>query len=127
MQFANEWVQACLAGGCATLNSGTFQIKNAAGAEMAALPFSATAFGTPTNANPSVATSAAITADTTYTPGTIALFALRTSTAVNRISGTVSTVAAGTGDLRVSDTVIPGGFDSVSCPGGLTLTLTMAG
>jgi hypothetical protein len=61
--IANEFKAACLAGGCALLNSGQFRLLTAADAELANLTFSSTAFGTPTTASPSVATSNAITAD----------------------------------------------------------------
>ena len=120
ISVANECKAAALAGICALLNSGQFRLLTSADAELANLTFGSTAFGTPTTASPSVATSNAITADSSITAGTIAKFELRTSGGATRISGTVG---VGTGDLQVSDTVIPGTATSVSCPGGLTLSL----
>ena len=120
ISVANEFKAACLAGGCALLNSGQFRLLTAADAELANLTFASTAFGTPTTASPSVATSNTITADSSITAGTIAKFELRTSGAALRISGSVG---VGTGDLQVSDNVIPGTATSVSCPGGLTISL----
>ena len=120
ISVANECKAAALAGMAALLNSGQFRLLTSADAELANLTFGSTAFGTPTTASPSVATSNAITADATITAGTIAKFELRTSGGATRISGSVG---VGTGDLQVSDTVIPGTATSVSCPGGLTLSL----
>ena len=120
ISVANEMKAGALAGMCALLNSGQFRLLTGADAELANLTFGSPAFGTPTTASPSVATSNAITADSGITAGTIAKFELRTSGAATRISGTVG---VGTGDLQVSDTVIPGTATSVSCPGGLTLSL----
>lgn len=120
ISVANECKAAALAGMAALLNSGQFRLLTAADAELANLTFASTAFGTPTTASPSVATSNTITADASITAGTIAKFELRTSGAATRISGSVG---VGTGDLQVSDTVIPGTATSVSCPGGLTLSL----
>jgi hypothetical protein len=120
ISVANECKAAALAGMAALLNSGQFRLLTSADAELANLTFGSTAFGTPTTASPSVATSNAITADATITAGTIAKFELRTSAGATRISGSVG---VGTGDLQVSDTVIPGTATSVSCPGGLTLSL----
>ena len=118
--IANEFKAACLAGGCALLNSGQFRLLTAADAELANLTFSSTAFGTPTTASPSVATSNAITADTSVTAGTITKFELRTSGGATRLSGSVG---VGTGDIQIADNVIPGTATSVSCPGGLTISL----
>ena len=118
--IANEFKAAALAGGCALLNSGQFRLLTAADAELANLTFGSTAFGTPTTASPSVATSNAITADASVTAGTIAKFELRTSGGATRISGSVG---VGTGDIQIADTVIPGTATSVSCPGGLTISL----
>lgn len=123
LTIATEVKQAALNGITPLLNSGTFQLTNTAGgagAELAALVFGATAFAAASNASPSVAASNAITADTSVTAGTILGFNLRTSGAANRISGNVG---VGSGDLQVTDNVIPGGATQVSCPGGLTLSL----
>jgi len=118
--IANEFNAACLAGGCALLNSGQFRLLTSADAELANLTFSSTAFGTPTTASPSVATSNAITADASVTAGTITKFELRTSGGATRLSGSVG---VGTGDIQIADNVIPGTATSVSCPGGLTISL----
>ena len=120
ISVANECKAAALAGMAALLNSGQFRLLTGADAELANLTFASPAFGTPTTASPSVATSNTITADSGVTAGTIAKFELRTSGGGTRISGTVG---VGTGDLQVSDAVIPGTATSVSCPGGLTLSL----
>ena len=120
ISVANESKAAALAGLCALLNSGQFRLLTSADAELANLTFGATAFGTPTTASPSVATSNSITADSSVTAGTIAKFEFRTSGGANRITGSVG---VGTGDLQVSDTVIPGSATSVSCPGGVTISL----
>ena len=120
ISVANECKAAALTGMAALLNSGQFRLLTAADAELANLTFASPAFGTPTTASPSVATSNTITADSGITAGTIAKFELRTSGGATRISGSVG---VGTGDLQVSDTVIPGTATSVSCPGGLTLSL----
>lgn len=120
ISVANEFKAAALAGGLALLNSGQFRLLNASDSELANLTFASTAFGTPTTASPSVATSATITADSSITAGTITKFELRTSGGSNRITGSVG---VGSGDLQVSDNVIPGSATSVSCPGGLTVSL----
>lgn len=120
ISVANEFKAAALAGGLALLNSGQFRLLNASDTELANLTFASTAFGTPTTASPSVATSNSITADSGITAGTITKFELRTSGGSNRITGSVG---VGSGDLQVSDNVIPGSATSVSCPGGLTVSL----
>jgi hypothetical protein len=120
ISVANECKAAGLNGITALLNSGQFRLLTAADAELANLTFSATAFGAATTASPAVATSNTISADTSVTAGTIAMYELRTSGGANRITGSVG---VGTGDLQVSDAVIPGTATSVSCPGGLTISL----
>lgn len=120
ISVANEFKKACLDGGLALLNSGQFRLLNASDAELANLAFGSTAFAGASTASPSVAGSNAITADTGITAGTITKFELRTSGGANRITGTVG---VGSGDLQVSDNVIPGTATSVSCPGGLTVSL----
>lgn len=120
ISVANEFKAACLNGGLVLLNSGQFRLLTAADAELANLTFAATAFGAGTTASPSVATSGTITADSSVTAGTITKFELRTSGAATRLSGAVG---VGSGDLQVSDNVIPGSATSVSCPGGLTISL----
>jgi hypothetical protein len=123
ISVANEFKKAALDGGLALLNSGQFRLLTSADAELANLTFGATAFAAASTASPSVAVSNSITADASITAGTIAKFELRTSGGANRITGSVG---VGTGDLQVSDTVIPGTATSVSCPGGLTISLQVA-
>ena len=123
ISVANECKAAALAGITALLNSGQFRLLTSGDSELANLTFGSTAFGTPTTASPSVATSNAITADSSVTAGTVAKFELRTSGGATRISGSVG---VGTGDLQVSDVVIPGTATSVSCPGGLTISLQVS-
>ena len=123
ISVANECKKAALDAICALLNSGQFRLLNGSATELANLTFGSTAFGAATTASPSVATSNTISADSTITAGTIASFELRTSGGATRISGTVG---VGTGDLQVSDAVIPGTATSVSCPGGLTISLQIS-
>lgn len=123
ISVANEMKAAANNGMLALLNSGQFRLLTSADAELANLTFASTAFGTSTTASPSVATSNAITADSSVTAGTVAKFEFRTSGAATRLSGSVG---VGTGDLQVSDVVIPGTATSVSCPGGLTVSLQLA-
>lgn len=111
LTIANEVRKAALDGITALFNSGQFRLLTAGSSELAMPTFNATAFGAATTASPSVATANAFTADTTVTAGTIGLFDLRTSGGVSRIAGTVG---VGTGDLQVSDNVIPGTATSVN-------------
>lgn len=111
LTVANEVKKAALDGITALLNSGLFQLKNAGAAELAKPVFNATAFGAATTASPSVATANAFTADTTITAGTIATFDIQTSGGSSRIAGTVG---VGSGDLQVTDNVIPGTATSVT-------------
>lgn len=123
LTVANECRKAALDGITALLNNGDFRLLSSAPAELAALVFGATAFAAASTASPSVAASNSITADSTPTAGTIATFALRTSGGSNRIAGTVG---VGSGDLQVTDNVIPGGATSVTCTGGLSLSLQLS-
>jgi len=123
ISIANEMRKAALDGMLALLNSGQFRLLNASDTELANLTFSSTAFGAATTASPSVAVSNSITADSSVTAGTITKFELRTSGGSNRITGSVG---VGSGDLQVSDNVIPASATSVSCPGGLTISLQLA-
>ena len=120
ISVANECKKAALDGLCALLNSGQFRLLNAGAAELANLTFGSTAFAAASTASPSVAVSNAITADASVTAGTVVSFELKTSGGANRLTGTVG---VGSGDLQVSDNVIPGSATSVSCPGGLTISL----
>lgn len=121
--YANETKAAALNGITALLNSGQFRLLTSGDAELASMTFAGTAFGSATVASPSVATSNAIGADASVTAGDIAKFELRTNGAATRISGSVG---VGTGDIQVSSVTIPGTATSVSCPGGLTLTLNLS-
>lgn len=118
--YANETKAAGLNGITAVFNSGFFRLLTAADGELAKLGFGNPAFGGATVASPSVAQSNAITPDSSITAGTIAKFELQTSASLVRLSGSVG---VGTGDLQVGDVVIPPTATSVSCPGGLTLSL----
>lgn len=120
LTIASEVKQAALNGITALFNNGLFVLQEAGPAELATLTFGATAFAAASNASPSVAVSNAIGSDASPSAGTITLFQLQTSGAAVRINGTVG---VGSGDLQVSDNVIPGGATGVSCPGGLSLSL----
>ncbi len=82
----------------------------ATGTLLATLPLSSTAFGAATDADPSVATAAAITSDTSADASSTATwFRAYDSNALAVIDGDVSTVAAGTGDMQLDDTAIVAG------------------
>lgn len=122
LTIANECKKAALDAITALLNGGNFVLQAAGPTTLASLTLNATAFGAATTASPSVAASNAITADTTVTVGTITLFRLETSGAAVRINGTVG---VGSGDLQVSDNVIPAGATQVSSSGiNLSLQIT---
>lgn len=126
LTIANEVRKAALDGITPLFNSGQFRLTTAAnggGSELALLLFGATAFAAASTASPSVAASNAITADTSVTAGTILGFDLRTSGGVSRINGTVG---VGSGDLQVSNNVVPSGATDVSCTGGLSLSLQLS-
>lgn len=111
MVVSNEVKKAALDGVVALFNSGKFRLDTSADAELATPTFGATSFGAATTASPSVATANALTADSTPTAGTIAKFLLQTSGSATRISGSVG---VGSGDLQVSDNVIPADATSVN-------------
>lgn len=114
---------ACSAIG-ALFNGGSVRLTDSGASELAAPAFNATAFGTPTNAHPSVAAANAFTGDASFTAGTIANIAFRNSGGTTLISGTVG---VGSGDFQVSSADIPGsGVDYVSLS-ALNLTVSMAG
>ena len=123
LTIANEVRKAALDGITPLFNSGFFKLDSAADAELAKLTFNATAFAAASTASPSVAASNAITADTGVTAGTITKFLLQTSGSATRINGTVG---VGSGDLQVTDNVIPSGATEVSCAGGLSLSLQLS-
>lgn len=120
---ANECKQAALNGITALMNSGTFRVLTAGDAELAAPSFGSTAFGTATNASPSVATANTLTADASITPGTFTKFEMRTSGGATRISGSVG---VGSGDIQVADNVIPGTATSFNIT-GLQISLQITG
>ena len=111
LTISNEVRKAALDGIAALFNSGLFKLDTSGDAELAKPVFNATAFGAATTANPSVATANAFTADTGITAGTIAKFLLQTSGGSTRINGSVG---VGSGDLQVSDNVIPGDATEVT-------------
>jgi hypothetical protein len=114
LTVANEVKKAALDGITALITK--IRLDSAADAELAILPLS---WGAATTASPSVAVGTATT-DTSVTAGTITKFLMRTSGDANRITGTVG---VGSGDLQVSDNVIPGGATQVSSSGGISLSL----
>lgn len=117
LTIANECRKAALDGITALITK--IRFDSAADAELAILPLS---WGAATTASPSVAVGTA-TADTTVTAGTITKFLMRTAGDANRINGTVG---VGSGDLQVTDNVIPSGATEVSCTGGISLSLQLS-
>ena len=117
--IANECRKAALDGITGLLSGGNIRFDSAADAELAVLPLS---WAAATTANPSVAVGTA-TADSSVTAGTITKFLIRTSGAATRINGSVG---VGSGDLQVTDNVIPSGATEVSCPGGISLSLSLS-
>lgn len=114
--IATECNQAALNGITALIAN--IRLDTSGDAELAVLPLS---WGSASNAAPSVAT-ATVTADTSVTAGTIAKFIMRTSGNVARISGSVG---VGSGDLQVTDNVIPSGATQVTSSGGISLSLSL--
>lgn len=114
LTIQNEVKKAALDGITAILAK--IRLDSAADAELATLPLS---WGAASTASPSVAVGTATT-DTSVTAGTITKFLLRTAGDATRINGTVG---VGSGDLQVSDNVIPGGATQVSSSGGISLSL----
>ena len=98
---ANELKKAALDGITTHLSGGHIRFDTSADAELATLPVSWAAAST---ASPSVAVGTA-TADSSVTAGTIAKFLIRTSGSATRLNGSVG---VGTGDLQVTDNVVPG-------------------
>ena len=121
LTIANECRKAALDGITALLASGKFVLQSAGPVERATLTLPAS-WGAASTSSPSTATATGITADSSVTPGTITLFQLQTSGSAVRINGTVG---VGSGDLQVTDNVIPVGATEVSCTGGLTLSLQL--
>jgi len=127
LTYHNNCRAAALDGILALLNGGDFRLLTAADAELAALRFqtSGGAFGAASAASPAVAQSNAITADTSVSAGTIAKFQLRTAGGTAMISGSVA-AGSPSGDLNLSDVVIPGDATEVSCSAGLQISLQLS-
>lgn len=125
LTIATQCNAAALDGITALLVGGNFQLRNNT-TPLADLPFqtSGGAFGAATNAAPSVATSTAIGSDASPVAGTINNFQLQTAGGSSRIAGTVG-VGSGSGDLEVTDNVIPADATEVTCTGGLQLSLLL--
>ena len=115
----NECKKAALDAITGLLTGGDIRFDSAADAELAVLPLS---WGAATTASPSVSVGTATT-DTSVTAGTITKYALRTSGAATRINGSVG---VGSGDLQVTDNVVPSGATEVSCSGGISLSLQLS-
>lgn len=126
LTIATECAQGALNGITATLDGGNFQLR-ASSTVLADLPLqtSGSAFQVASNANPSVAQSNSIGSDTSPVAGTINNFILQSASGASRIAGTVG-VGSGSGDLEVSDNVIPGDATEVTCTGGLQLSLLLS-
>lgn len=124
LTFNNSAPKAALDAITALLAGGDFQLR-ASATPLADLLFqtSGGAFGAGTSANPSVAVSTTIADDTTPIAGTIDNFRLTNAGGTAIISGSVGTSGS---DLNVTNNVIPSGATSVSCPGGLTLSLQLS-
>lgn len=120
LTIANECRKAALDGITGLLTSGSIRFDNSSDAELAVLPISS--IGAATTASPSTAV-LSLTADTSVTAGTITKFLIRTSGSATRINGSVG---VGSGDLQVTDNVIPSGATEVSCTGGITLSLQLS-
>lgn len=123
LTIANECRKAALDGLAAVLNAGQLRFLTSGDVELGNLTFAATAFAAASTASPSVAVSNAIAADNTVSAGTIAKFDLRTSGGVSRIAGSVG---VGSGDFQVTDNVVPGTATSITCTGGIQLSLQLA-
>ena len=121
--IANEVRAAALNGICALFNSGFLRLQATGPTTLASLTFGATAFAAASTANPSVALTNAITAGASPTAGTISLFRMETSASALRFNGTVGTTGT---DLITADPVIPSGMASVTCSGGLSISLSLS-
>lgn len=118
--IANEFRKAALDGGLAILSGGSVRFDTSGDAELASLPIAS--IGAATTASPAVAV-LSLTADTSVTDGTIAKVLFRTSGSATRLNGSVG---VGSGDLQVSDNVIPVGATQVACSGGLSVSLQIS-
>jgi len=93
----------------ALLDSGSLEFQTSAGAEVATLSLSATAFA---SASSGTAAANSISPDTSATGGTIAKFELQDSGGTGVVFGSV-TATSGGGDIEMSSLVIGAG-DTVS-------------
>jgi hypothetical protein len=107
----------------ALFNNGSLRFLTSGDSPLATLGFSATAFPAASTASPSVSTSNAITPDGSPTPGTFTKVQLRKSDAAVRVTASVGTSGA---ELIVTSNVLPSNVDSVSMPGGLTVSFDLA-
>lgn len=123
MNVASAVNAAALDGVTSTLNGGAFKLLDNSQL-LAELPLqtSGGAFAAASVASPSVAVSNPIGTDTTPIPGVITVFILANASNASRIDGSVGTSGA---DLIVSDNVIPADATEVSCPGGISLSLSL--
>jgi len=87
----------------ALLNGGTIQLQTSGGAEVATLTFGSPAFAP---ASGGTAAANAIAEDATAIAGTITQFVARNSASALVLSGSVSTIVDGTGDITMSSVVI---------------------
>ena len=118
--IANECRKAALDGIIGLLSGGDILFSTAGDVEVAVLPISWAAAST---ASPSTSAGTATADATPNDDATITKFALRTSGAGVRINGSVG---VGSGDLQVTDNVVPVGATEVSCTGGFTLSLQLS-
>jgi len=121
LTIASECDQAAMTGITGLLTGGAVRFDTAGDVEVAVLPIAS--IGASTNASPSTSV-LTLTADATPNDdATITKFLIRTSGAATRINGSVG---VGSGDLQVTDNVVPVGATEISCSGGLTLSLNLS-
>lgn len=121
--IANEVRAAALNGITALFNSGFLRLQATGPSTLASLTFGSTAFAAASTANPSVAVTNAITPASSPTAGTISLFRMETSASALRFNGTVGTTGT---DFITADPVIPADTASVTCSGGLSISLSLS-
>jgi hypothetical protein len=85
------------------LDGGTIEFQTSGNVEVATVTFGTPAFG---SAVGGVATANAITEDSSVTGGTIAKYVAKTSGGDAVLTGTVTTIAVGTGDITLSSVVL---------------------
>ncbi|MCU0970419.1 MAG: hypothetical protein MUF57_01165 [Gammaproteobacteria bacterium] len=117
-------VSQAAANGIASLfNSGSVVLLTSGDAELAAVSFGATAWGSATDANPAVLTAETMTADSSVSDGTIAKCQFKDSAGTTTLlAGSANAVD---GDLVLSSATIPSGATSVTFT-ALTLSLTLS-